>query len=78
MNLNDKSMHNTADIIQKLQKKLISKEFDKKYHSTIQNNAKKIFQQIGFMYPTWNNLTAKLNHQKSTIEIDISKYCDDR
>ena len=48
MNLNDKSMHNTADIIQKLQKKLISKEFDKKYHSTIQNNAKKIFQQIGF------------------------------
>lgn len=79
MNLNDNSMHNTADIIQKLQKKLISKEFDKKYHSTIQNNAKKIFQQIGFMYPPkWNNLTAKLSHEKSTIEIDISKYCDDR
>lgn len=79
MNLNDKSMHNSADIIQKLQKKLISKEFDKKYHSTIQNNAKKIFQQIGFRYPpTWNNLTAKLSHEKSTIEIDISKYCDDR
>ena len=79
-NLKDKTIHNTADIIQKLQKqqKLISKEFDKKYHSTIQNNAKKIFQQIGFMYPTWNNLTAKLNHQKSTIEIDISKYCDNR
>ena len=79
MNLNDKSMHNTADIIQKLQKKLISKEFDKKYHSTIQNNAEKIFQEIGFMYPPiWNNLTAKLSHEKSTIEIDISKYCDNR
>lgn len=79
MNLNDGSMHNTADIIQKLQKKLISKGFDKKYHSTIQNNAKKIFQEIGFMYPPiWNNLTAKLSHEKSTIEIDISKYCDNR
>ncbi len=81
MNLKDKTMHNTTDIIQKLQKqqKLISKEFDKKYHSTIQNNAKKIFQQIGFMYPPiWNNLTAKLSHEKSTIEIDISKYCDNR
>ena len=70
-------MHNTADIIQKLQKKLISKEFDKKYHSTIQNNAEKIFQQIG-LDPKWENLTAKLSHKKSTIEIDISKYCDDR
>lgn len=78
MNLNDKSMHNTADIIQMLQKKLISKEFDKKYHSTIQNNAEKIFQEIGFTDPTWNNLTAKLSHQNNTIEIDISKYCDDR
>lgn len=80
-NLKDKTIHNTTDIIQKLQKqqKLISKEFDKKYHSTIQNNAKKIFQQIGFMYPPiWNNLTAKLSHEKSTIEIDISKYCDNR
>lgn len=26
----------------------------------------------------WNNLTAELSHKKSTIEIDISKYCDDR
>ncbi|MBF0981322.1 peptidoglycan-binding protein [Candidatus Gracilibacteria bacterium] len=80
-NLKDKTIHNTTDIIQKLQKqqKLISKEFDKKYHSTIQNNAKKIFQQIGFMYPPiWNNLTAKLSHEKSNIEIDISKYCDNR
>jgi hypothetical protein len=77
MNLNDKSMHNSADIIQKLQKKLISKEFDKKYHSTIQNNAKKIFQQIG-LDPKWENLTAKLSHQDNTIEIDISKYCDNR
>ena len=80
-NLKDKTIHNATDIIQKLQKqqKLISKEFDKKYHSTIQNNAKKIFQQIGFMYPPiWNNLTAKLSHEKSTIEIDISKYCDNR
>ena len=77
MNLNDKSMHNSADIIQKLQKKLISKEFDKKYHSTNQNNAEKIFQQIG-LDPKWENLTAKLSHKKSTIEIDISKYCDDR
>lgn len=81
MNLKDKTMHNTTDIIQKLQKqqKLSSKEFDEKYHSTIQNNAKKIFQEIGFMYPPiWNNLTAKLSHEKSTIEIDISKYCDNR
>ena len=79
-NLKDKTIHNTTDIIQKLQKqqKLISKEFDKKYHSTIQNNAKKIFQQIGLMDPIWNNLTAKLSHEKSTIEIDISKYCDNR
>ena len=38
MNLNDGNMHNTTDIIQKLQKqqKLSSKEFDEKYHSTIQ------------------------------------------
>ena len=80
MNLKDKTIHNTTDIIQKLQKqqKLSSKEFDEKYHSTIQNNAEKIFQQIGFRDPTWNNLTAKLSHEKSTIEIDISKYCDDR
>ena len=77
--LNDKSMHNTTDIIQKLQKqqKLVSKEFDKKYHSTIQNNAEKIFQQIG-LDPKWENLTAKLSHQDNTIEIDISKYCDNR
>lgn len=80
MKLNDKSMYNTADVIQKLQKqqKLISKEFDEKYHSTIQNNAEKIFQEIGFTDPTWNNLTAQLNHQNNTIEIDISKYCDNR
>ena len=81
MNLNDGSMHNTTDIIQKLQKqqKLSSKEFDEKYHSTIQNNANKIFQEIGFMYPPiWNNLTAKLSYQDNTIEIDISKYCDNR
>ena len=79
MNLNDKSMHNTTDIIQKLQKqqKLSSKEFDEKYHSTIQNNAEKIFQQIG-LDPKWENLTAKLSHQDNTIEIDISKYCDNR
>lgn len=77
--LNDKSMHNTTDIIQKLQKqqKLSSKEFDEKYHSTIQNNAEKIFQQIG-LDPKWENLTAKLSHQDNTIEIDISKYCDNR
>ena len=79
-NLKDKTIHNTTDIIQKLKKqqKLISKEFDKKYHSTIQNNAEKIFQQIGFTDPKWENLTAKLSHEKSSIEIDISKYCDDR
>ena len=79
MNLKDKTMHNTTDIIQKLQKqqKLISKEFDEKYHSTIQNNAEKIFQQIG-LDPKWENLTAKLSHQDNTIEIDISKYCDNR
>lgn len=79
MNLNDKTIHNTTDIIQKLQKqqKLISKEFDEKYHSTIQNNAEKIFQQIG-LDPKWENLTAKLSHQDNTIEIDISKYCDNR
>ena len=79
MNLNDESMHNTTDIIQKLQKqqKLSSKEFDEKYHSTIQNNAEKIFQQIG-LNPKWENLTAKLSYQDNTIEIDISKYCDNR
>lgn len=79
MNLKDKTMHNTTDIIQKLQKqqKLSSKEFDEKYHSTIQNNAEKIFQQIG-LDPKWENLTAKLSHQDNTIEIDISKYCDNR
>ena len=78
-NLKDKTIHNTTDIIQKLQKqqKLISKEFDEKYHSTIQNNAEKIFQQIG-LDPKWENLTAKLSHQDNTIEIDISKYCDNR
>ena len=80
MNLKDKTMHNTTDIIQKLQKqqKLISKEFDKKYHSTIQNNAKKIFQQIGLINPTWHKLIATLNYQNNNIKIDISKYCDDR
>lgn len=78
-NLKDKTIHNATDIIQKLQKqqKLISKEFDEKYHSTIQNNAEKIFQQIG-LDPKWENLTAKLSHQDNTIEIDISKYCDNR
>jgi hypothetical protein len=72
-------MHNTADIIQKLQKqqKLISKEFDEKYHSTIQNNAEKIFQQVD-LDPEWENPTAKLSYQDNTIEIDISKYCDNR
>lgn len=79
MNLNDGNMHNTTDIIQKLQKqqKLSSKEFDEKYHSTIQNNAEKIFQQVDFD-PEWENLTAKLSYQDNTIEIDISKYCDNR
>ena len=79
MNLNDESMHNTTDIIQKLQKqqKLSSKEFDEKYHSTIQNNAEKIFQQVD-LDPEWENLTAKLSYQGNTIEIDISKYCDNR
>lgn len=79
MNLNDESMHNTTDIIQKLQKqqKLSSKEFDEKYHSTIQNNAEKIFQQVD-LNPKWENLTAKLSYQDNTIEIDISKYCDNR
>lgn len=79
MNLNDGSMHNTTDIIQKLQKqqKLSSKEFDEKYHSTIQNNAEKIFQQVD-LDPEWENLTAKLSYQDNTIEIDISKYCDNR
>ena len=79
-NLKDKTIHNTTDIIQKLQKqqKLISKEFDKKYHSTIQNNAKKIFQQIGLINPTWHKLIATLNYQNNNIKIDISKYCDDR
>ena len=79
MNLKDKTMHNTTDIIQKLQKqqKLISKEFDKKYHSTIQNKAEKIFQQVD-LDPEWENLTAKLSYQGNTIEIDISKYCDNR
>ena len=79
MNLKDKTMHNTADIIQKLQKqqKLSSKEFDEKYHSTIQNKAEKIFQQVD-LDPEWENLTAKLSYQGNTIEIDISKYCDNR
>ena len=79
MNLNDGSMHNTTDIIQKLQKqqKLSSKEFDEKYHSTIQNNAEEIFQQVD-LDPEWENLTAKLSYQDNTIEIDISKYCDNR
>ncbi len=79
MNENDGSMHNTTDIIQKLQKqqKLSSKEFDEKYHSTIQNNAEKIFQQVG-LDPEWENLTAKLSYQDNIIEIDISKYCDNR
>ena len=72
-------MHNTTDIIQKLQKqqKLSSKEFDEKYHSTIQNKAEKIFQQVD-LDPEWENLTAKLSYQGNTIEIDISKYCDNR
>ena len=79
MNENDGSMHNTTDIIQKLQKqqKLSSKKFDEKYHSTIQNNAEKIFQQVD-LDPEWENLTAKLSYQDNTIEIDISKYCDNR
>ena len=79
MNLKDKTMHNTTDIIQKLQKqqKLSSKEFDEKYHSTIQNKAEKIFQQVD-LDPEWENLTAKLSYQGNTIEIDISKYCDNR
>lgn len=79
MNLKDKTMHNTTDIIQKLQKqqKLSSKEFDEKYHSTIQNKAEKIFQQVD-LDPEWENLTAKLSYQDNTIEIDISKYCDNR
>ena len=78
-NLKDKTIHNTTDIIQKLQKqqKLSSKEFDEKYHSTIQNNAEKIFQQVD-LDPEWENLTAKLSYQDNTIEIDISKYCDNR
>jgi len=67
-------MHNTTDIIQKLQKqqKLSSKEFDEKYHSTIQNNAEKIFQQIG-LDPKWENLTAKLSHQDNTQKAKIEK-----
>ena len=79
MNLKDKTMHNTTDIIQKLQKqqKLSSKEFDEKYHSTIQNKAERIFQQVD-LDPEWENLTAKLSYQGNTIEIDISKYCDNR
>lgn len=79
MNENDGSMHNTTDIIQKLQKqqKLSSKKFDEKYHSTIQNKAEEIFQQVD-LDPEWENLTAKLSYQDNTIEIDISKYCDNR
>ena len=79
MKISDRSMHNTNDIIPKFkEKKLTHKEFDVEYHSTIQNMARNIFQSVGFKYVIRDSLTAKVPYQNKQIQIDISKYCDDR
>lgn len=79
MKISDRSMHNTNDIIPKFkEKELTHKEFDVEYHSTIQNMARNIFQSVGFKYVIWDSLTAKVPYQNKQIQIDISKYCDDR
>lgn len=79
MKISDRSMHNTNDIIPKLkEKELTHKEFDVEYHSTIQNMARNIFQSVGFKYVIRDSLTAKVPYQNKQIQIDISKYCDDR
>ena len=79
MKISDRSMHNTSDIIPKFkEKELTHKEFDVEYHSTIQNMARNIFQSVGFKYVIRDNLTAKVPYQNKQIQIDISKYCDDR
>lgn len=72
-------MHNTNEIIPKFkEKELTHKEFDVEYHSTIQNMARNIFQSVGFKYVIRDSLTAKVPYQNKQIQIDISKYCDDR
>ena len=79
MKISDRSMHNTNDIIPKFkEKELTHKEFDVEYHSTIQNMARNIFQSVGFKYVIRDSLTAKVPYQNKQIQIDISKYCDDR
>lgn len=79
MKISDRSMHNTSDIIPKFkEKELTHKEFDVEYHSTIQNMARNIFQSVGFKYVIRDSLTAKVPYQNKQIQIDISKYCDDR
>lgn len=79
MKISDRSMHNTNDIIPKFkEKELTHKEFDVEYHSTIQNMARNIFQSVGFKYVIRDRLTAKVPYQNKQIQIDISKYCDDR
>ena len=79
MKISDGSMHNTNEIIPKFkEKELTHKEFDVEYHSTIQNMARNIFQSVGFKYVIRDNLTAKVPYQNKQIQIDISKYCDDR
>lgn len=79
MKISDRSMHNTNDIIPKFkEKELTHKEFDVEYHSTIQNMTRNIFQSVGFKYVIRDRLTAKVPYQNKQIQIDISKYCDDR
>ena len=79
MKISDRSMHNTNDIIPTFkEKELTHKEFDVEYHSTIQNMARNIFQSVGFKYVIRDRLTAKVPYQDKQIQIDISKYCDDR
>lgn len=79
MKISDRSMHNTNDIIPKFkEKELTHKEFGVEYHSTIQNMARNIFQSVGFKYVIRDRLTAKVPYQNKQIQIDISKYCDDR
>ena len=79
MKISDRSMYNTNDIIPKFkEKELTHKEFDVEYHSTIQNMARNIFQSVGFKYVIRDSLTAKVPYQDKQIQIDISKYCDDR